>query len=67
MSNTVVIHDGWRRVVEKKLSRDLDAHILGEGLSSQNDLAIRNDFFASLNLSGFRISAIGGQPITGDE
>jgi hypothetical protein len=67
MSKTVVIRDGWRRGVEKKLSRALDAHILEEGLSSKNDLAIKNDFFAALSLSGFRISAIGRQPISSDE
>jgi len=67
MSKTVVIRDGWRRAVEKKLSRALDAHILEEGHSSKNELAIKNDFFASLSLSGFRISAIGREPISGDE
>jgi hypothetical protein len=67
MSKTVVIRDGWRRGLEKKLSRSLDEHILDKGLSSKNDLAIKNDFFAALSLTGFRISAIGGQPISQSE
>ncbi len=67
MSYKVFVDDAWKRDIIKKISRDLDAHRLEEGLSSHNELAIQNDFFASLNLSNFKVSAIGGRPLAGDE
>lgn len=63
----VIIRDAWRRSVEKSMSRELDAHLLEEGSSSTTDMAIKNDFFAALNLSNFKISAIGRQPVSCDE
>lgn len=63
MSKKVQVREPWRRAVEKELSRDLDAHLLEAGHSSSNEIAIQNDFFASLNLSRFRISAIGGESV----
>jgi hypothetical protein len=64
MSFKIRISDAWRRRVEKQLSRDLDAHLVAEGHSSVTDMAIQNDFFASFNLSGFKISAIGGRALS---
>jgi hypothetical protein len=58
---------GWRRDEEKKISRELDSYVLAEGLQSSADVAIKNDFFAALNLSDFKISAIGGRNLECDE
>jgi hypothetical protein len=63
----IVVDDAWKREVQKKISRDLDAHLLEQGLSSSHDLAIQNDFFAALDLSNFRVSAIGRRPLVSDE
>ena len=67
MRYKIFVDDAWKRDVIKKISRELDAHRLEEGLSSSHELAIQNDFFASLNLSNFRVSAIGRRPLGGDE
>lgn len=53
----------WERAVEKQVSREIDAYLVEEGLSSIIDRAVSNDYFASLNLTGFKISAIGGRAI----
>jgi hypothetical protein len=58
---------GWEREVEKKVSRDLDAYVMCEGERSNADMAIQNDFFAALNLSEFKVSAIGGRNLEPDE
>jgi hypothetical protein len=55
--------DGWRRGLEKGMSRDLDAHLISQGERSTIDTAIENDVFASLNLDGFVISHIGGRSV----
>lgn len=67
MAYKVFVDDAWKRDVIKKISRDLDAHRLEEGISSNYELAIQNDFFASLNLSDFRVSAIGRRPLAKDD
>lgn len=54
---------GWERRVEKQIARDLDDHLVSEGHRSIMDLKIGNDYFAELNLSGFKISAIGGKSL----
>jgi hypothetical protein len=36
-------------------------------MQSSIDIAIRNDFFAALNLSEFKISAIGSRSLKRDE
>jgi hypothetical protein len=53
----------WERRVEKQMARDLDDHLVSEGHRSIVDLKIRNDYFADLNLSGFKISRIGGKSL----
>jgi hypothetical protein len=58
---------GWRRDEEKKMSRELDSYALSQGLRSSDEVAIKNDFFAALNLSDFKISAIGGRNLERDE
>jgi hypothetical protein len=58
---------GWRRDEEKKISRELDSYALAEGLQSSTEVAIKNDFFAALNLSDFKILAIGGRNLECDE
>jgi hypothetical protein len=58
---------GWRRDEEKKISRELDSYVLAEGLQSSTEVAIKNDFFAALNLSEFKILAIGGRNLECDE
>jgi len=55
--------EGWRRGVEKGVSRDLDTHMISEGARSTLETALNNDMFASLNLNGFVISHIGGRSI----
>lgn len=67
MRPKVIVDDAWKREIVKNISRDLDIHRLEQGISSRNDLAIQNDFFASLNLTHFRVSAIGRRPLSGDE
>jgi hypothetical protein len=57
----------WQRTVEKNVSRDMDAYVMSEGARSNVDIAIQNDFFAALNLSDFKISAIGGRNLKPDE
>jgi hypothetical protein len=58
---------GWRRDEEKKISRELDSYVLAEGLQSSTEVAIKKDFFAALNLSDFKILAIGGRNLECDE
>jgi hypothetical protein len=53
----------WQRGLEKGLSRDLDAHMIERGERTTINTAIENDVFASLNLSGFVISHIGGRSV----
>jgi hypothetical protein len=67
MSPKIVPDDGWSRGVEKGVSRELDAHKIEHGFVRDFEIAIQNDFFASLNLSGFKISAIGRRPLSGNE
>jgi hypothetical protein len=64
MSVKVVYDEAWRRGLEKSLSREMDDHLLSWGKRSQLEMAIENDVFASLNLSGFKISAIGGRAVS---
>lgn len=51
------------RAIEKNLSREFDQFYIERGLASEEKIAIKNDFFASLDLSRFRISSIGGRPV----
>lgn len=61
------ILDSWRRRIEKELSRELDTHLVSEKHSSVTNRAIENDFFASFDLSGFKITAIGGRALSKTE
>ena len=63
MAVKIVQSEGWHRRIEKSLARELDGHVISEGERSITDVAISNDFFSSLNLSGFKISAIGGRAV----
>lgn len=51
------------RVAEKQASRDRDMTRLAAGMVTREQLRAENSFFACLDLSTFRIVAIGGQPI----
>jgi hypothetical protein len=51
--------DALSRKLEKHISRELDRYFIEQGIASQGDLAIRNDFFAALDVSSFKISSIG--------
>jgi hypothetical protein len=51
------------RAIEKHLSREFDQFYIEHGHSSKQKIAIKNDFFAALNLSRFRISSIGRRPL----
>jgi hypothetical protein len=47
------------RSLEKHLSREFDQFYIEQGIASESSIAIKNDFFRSLNLRRFRISSIG--------
>jgi hypothetical protein len=47
------------RRIEKHLSREFDQFYIDHGVASEDTIAIKNDFFRSLNLRRFRISSIG--------
>jgi hypothetical protein len=47
------------RAIEKHLSREIDQFYIEHGVASEHSIAIKNDFFAALDLSAFKISAIG--------
>jgi hypothetical protein len=51
------------RAIEKHLSREIDQFYIDHGVASERSIAIKNDFFAALNLSGFKISSIGRRPV----
>jgi hypothetical protein len=51
--------DGLGRSIEKHLSREIDQFYIEQGLASERTIAIKNDFFRSLNLRRFSISSIG--------
>lgn len=51
------------RARQKQASRDRDADRLARGEISPAELAEENSFFASLDVSRFKIVAIGGRPI----
>ena len=59
----VEILDPVARAAEKQASRDADAARLAAGEITPAELARENSFFGSLDLSGFRIAAIGKTPI----
>jgi hypothetical protein len=54
--------DALGRRIEKHLSREFDQFYIERGIASENSISIKNDFFRSLNLRRFRISAIGRRP-----
>jgi hypothetical protein len=51
--------DALGRRIEKHLSREFDQFYIEQGIASERSVAIKNDFFSSLNLRRFRISSIG--------
>lgn len=57
----------WQRKVQKNVSRALDEQAISDGMRSGVDVAIQNDFFAALNMSEFKISAVGGRSLSSDE
>jgi len=59
----VEVLDPVARAAEKQASRDADAARLAAGAVTPAELARENSFFGSLDLSGFRIAAIGKTPI----
>ncbi|MNU45052.1 hypothetical protein D3C71_338900 [compost metagenome] len=56
--------DGQKREAEKRASRDEDARQLAAGEISGDDLRHRNSFFRSLDISNFKMVAIGGKPLS---
>ncbi len=62
MSYEIKYLDGLGRVLEKHLSREIDQFYIERGVASEQKIAIKNDFFAALDLSGFKISSIGRRP-----
>ncbi|MHC6157484.1 hypothetical protein ACVSQB_37670 [Bradyrhizobium elkanii] len=59
--------DALGRSIEKHLSREFDQFYIEQGLASEHSIAIKNDFFRSLDLRRFSISAIGGRHTHGSE
>jgi hypothetical protein len=59
MAAKVLSSDPLSRKLEKHISREIDEYFIEQGIASQGDIAIRNDFFAALNVSSFKISSIG--------
>lgn len=51
--------DALGRRIEKHLSREFDQFYIDQGVASEHSIAIKNDFFRSLNLRRFKISSIG--------
>ncbi|MGY2803950.1 hypothetical protein [Bradyrhizobium sp. USDA 4506] len=56
--------DALGRSIEKHLSRKFDQFYVEQGLASEHSIAVKNDFFRSLDLGRFSISAIGGRHVT---
>jgi hypothetical protein len=54
---TVECMDVLGRAIEKNMSREIDQFYIDHGVASE-----QNDFFAGLDVSGFKISAIGRRP-----
>jgi hypothetical protein len=55
------------RAAEKQASSDEDADRLARGEITGAELRVENNFFASLDMSRFKIVAIGGRPIKFDK
>jgi hypothetical protein len=55
------------RAIEKHLSREFDQFYIEHGVASEHSISIKNDFFAALDVSGFKISAIGHRPVNASE
>jgi hypothetical protein len=51
------------RAIEKNLSREIDQFYIEHSVASEQHIAIKNDFFAALDLRRFKISSIGRRPI----
>ena len=51
--------NGLSRSAEKQRAREFDQLLVEQGSASERDIAIKNDFFRSLDLRRFKISAIG--------
>jgi hypothetical protein len=51
--------DALGRRIEKHLSREIDQFYIEQGIASGQSIAIKNDFFRSLNLRRFSIGSIG--------
>jgi hypothetical protein len=58
--------DTLGRKIEKHLSREFDQFYIEQGIASETSIAVKNDFFRSLNLRRFSISAIGGDDLHRD-
>jgi len=55
--------DQEERARQKQASRDRDQARLAAREIDREDLRKENDFFSSLDLRNFRITAIGGKPL----
>jgi hypothetical protein len=59
MAAKVLSSDALSRKLEKHISREIGQFYIDQGIASQGDIAIRNDFFAALDVGSFKISSIG--------
>lgn len=66
MSYEIKSLDQRARAAAKQASRDEDARRLAAGEISEDELRRNNSFFGSLDMSRFRMVAIGGKPIKRD-
>jgi hypothetical protein len=55
--------DWKKRAAKKQASRDRDLERLRNGEVTPEELAKENDFFAALDLTKFKIVAMGGKPL----
>lgn len=55
------------RSVEKRASRERDMDDIRHERVTTRDVARRNDFFANLDVSHFKLVAVGGKPFVREE
>lgn len=62
MAPLSVMHDFIDRAQEKAESRERDMSDIRLGRMLPSEVAKRNDFFANVDVSAFRLVAVGGRP-----
>ena len=55
--------DPAKRAAEKQASRERDMELIRSGAMTPEQLRQKNDFFAALDITNFRIASIGGRRV----